>query len=57
MIRRFLMSVAAVAICMAASAQERDEKKVVWADMDGVTVPLPPKEHPRVFIRRYLPSR
>lgn len=51
MIRRFLMSVAAVAICMAASAQERDEKKVVWADMDGVTVPLPPKEHPRVFIR------
>lgn len=51
MIKRFLLSLAAVTICIAASSQERDQKNVVWVDMDGVTVPLPPKEHPRVFIR------
>ena len=51
MIKRILLSLVAVTICVAVSAQERDDKKVVWADMDGVTVPLPPKEHPRVFIR------
>ena len=33
------------------AAQERDQKKAVWVDMDGVSVPLPPKEHPRVFVR------
>lgn len=38
-------------VTMAAVAHERDEKKVVWVEMDGVTVPLPPKEHPRVFVR------
>ena len=38
-------------ISVFASAVERDQKKVVWVEMDGVTVPLPPKEHPRVFVR------
>ena len=31
--------------------QQRDQKKAVWVEMEGVTVPLPPKEHPRVFVR------
>ena len=34
-----------------AGAQQRDQKKVVWTDMDGISVPLPPMEHPRVFVR------
>ena len=38
-------------ITVVSSAQERDQKKVVWVEKDGVTVPLPPKEHPRVFVR------
>ena len=41
----------AVVLCLTSAAQERDQKKVVWVEMDGVTVPLPPKEHPRVFVR------
>ena len=48
-------NIAAFAVCllvsMAAWAQERQGKTVVWAEVDGVTVPLPPKEHPRVFVR------
>ena len=43
--------VATAAIGIACVAQEREQKSVVWVEMDGVTVPLPPKEHPRVFVR------
>lgn len=46
-----MTALAVAVICIACGAQERDEKKVVWVEMDGVTVPLPPKEHPRVFVR------
>ena len=42
---------AATVMCLTAASHERDQKKVVWVEMDGVTVPLPPKEHPRVFVR------
>ena len=38
-------------ITVVSSAQERDQKKVVWVEQNGVTIPLPPKEHPRVFVR------
>ena len=31
--------------------QQRDQQKAVWVEMEGVTVPLPPKEHPRLFVR------
>ena len=41
----------AVLLSIVAAGQERDQKNVVWVEMDGVTVPLPPKEHPRVFVR------
>ena len=51
MIRKLMTALAVAVICIACGAQERDEKKVVWVEMDGVTVPLPPKEHPRVFVR------
>lgn len=34
------------------SMPERKEKEVVWANLDGTMVPLPPTEHPRVFLRR-----
>ena len=37
----------ALIISISASAQQRDSKKAVWVDMDGVSVPLPPMEHPR----------
>lgn len=30
---------------------ERQEKEVVWMQMGQVSVPLPPKEHPRLYIR------
>lgn len=48
--RLFLLAVAMI-VSVAALAQERDQKKAVWVKMDGVSVPLPPKEHPRVFVR------
>lgn len=48
--RLFLLAVTMI-VSVAALAQERDQKKVVWVEMDGVSVPLPPKEHPRVFVR------
>lgn len=30
---------------------ERQEKEVVWMQMGQVSVPLPPKEHPRLYVR------
>ena len=51
MIRKLMTLVATAAIGIACVAQEREQKSVVWVEMDGVTVPLPPKEHPRVFVR------
>ena len=30
---------------------ERQEKEVVWTQMGQVSVPLPPKEHPRLYVR------
>ena len=35
----------------AQQANERQEKEVVWTQMGQVSVPLPPKEHPRLYIR------
>lgn len=50
-LHRLLLVAITFIISITASAQERDQKKAVWVEMDGVTVPLPPKEHPRVFVR------
>ena len=44
--RRWYLMLACVLVSTLAIAQQRDEKKAIWADMDGITVPLPPKEHP-----------
>ena len=41
----------AIIISISASAHQRDQKKAIWVEMDGVSVPLPPMEHPRVFVR------
>lgn len=30
----------------------RDRENVVWTEMEGVRVPLPPIEHPRLYIRK-----
>ena len=54
--KTYFHKLAVVALVLLASmtvvaAQERDQKKAVWVEMDGVSVPLPPKEHPRVFVR------
>ena len=53
MIRKIAVAVFAVMLSLAAMAQERHQTDVVWVEMDGVTVPLPPKEHPRVFVRSW----
>lgn len=50
-LRRLSYLAIVLVISVVSSAQERDQKKAVWVEMDGVTVPLPPKEHPRVFVR------
>lgn len=44
------MSLAAIP-SYAQQMAERQEKEAVWVQMDGVTVPLPPMEHPRLYIR------
>ena len=49
--RRWYLMLACVLVSTLAIAQQRDQKKAVWVDMDGVNVPLPPMEHPRVFVR------
>lgn len=49
-----LTALAAVFSAIPASAQtdtERKENEVVWVERDGVTIPLPPKEHPRLYLR------
>ena len=48
---KFLSGIILLLLSSFCFAQERDVKNVVWVEMDGVTVPLPPKEHPRVFVR------
>ena len=48
---KFLSGIVLLLVSTCCFAHERDMKKVVWVEMDGVTVPLPPKEHPRVFVR------
>ena len=30
---------------------ERDAKQAVWTEIDGVRVPVPPTEHPRLYVR------
>ncbi len=51
----FIVSIASASALSSSSLtsvdQQRDQKKAVWVEMEGVTVPLPPKEHPRLFVR------
>ena len=50
----FLTAILAVSAVVPSPAQtetERKEKEVVWREMDGVRIPLPPKEHPRLYLR------
>lgn len=50
--KRFILSVLIALVGgVSAFSQDRDQKKAVWVDMNGVTVPLPPTEHPRLFVR------
>lgn len=51
--RRFIFIALTVLVTSAVSAQERAPKEVVWTEMDGVDVPLPPLEHPRLFVRSW----
>lgn len=48
-----LLSVSAFAQELPGNSEpaQRKEKEVVWAETDGVTIPLPPKEHPRLYLR------
>lgn len=59
--RKYLMALAAsllflhlTAACLYASAAEsvqRDSVKAVWTEVEGVNIPLPPMEHPRLYVR------
>lgn len=51
--KRFILLAAAVLISAVTFAQERKQNEVVWKEMNGVTVPLPPTEHPRLFVRSW----
>ena len=55
--KKWCLSLVCILVSVMAGAQQRDVKNVVWVDMDGVNVPLPPMEHPRVFVRAHeIPS-
>lgn len=49
--KRFLIIAVTMLLSCMMHAQERKQTEVVWTDMDGVSVPLPPTEHPRLFVR------
>mgnify|MGYP006050799887 FL=1 len=49
--KRFLNVAVTMLLSCMLHAQERKQTEVVWTDMDGVSVPLPPTEHPRLFVR------
>ncbi len=50
--KSIILSVAALAVLsFTLQAQERKMSEAVWTVMDGVSVPLPPMEHPRLYIR------
>lgn len=51
--RRILLVVMAAFMAAALFAQERDRREVVWTEIDGVRMPLPPEEHPRLFVRSW----
>lgn len=51
--KRFILLAAAVLISAVTFAQERKQNDVVWKEINGVTVPLPPTEHPRLFVRSW----
>lgn len=49
--KRFLIIAVVMLFTCMMHAQERKQTEVVWVKMDGVNVPLPPIEHPRLFVR------
>jgi hypothetical protein len=49
--KRLVLCIVAVLISVIATARERKQTEVVWSDVDGVSVPIPPMEHPRLFVR------
>ena len=53
-LKLILTAVFAVSTTIPAFAQtepERKDNEVVWTETDGVTIPLPPKAHPRLYLR------
>ena len=53
-LKLILTAVFAVSTIIPAFAQaepERKDNEVVWTETDGVTIPLPPKAHPRLYLR------
>ena len=51
---RIIRIVAAVALFFVAStlsAQQRKTSEAVWTWHEGVAIPMPPMEHPRLYIR------
>lgn len=49
--KKLLPAVLAALVMVPLSARQRDIENVVWTEIDGVNVPLPPMEHPRLYVR------
>ena len=47
----FLHLTAACLYASAAESVQRDSVKAVWTEVEGVNIPLPPMEHPRLYVR------
>ncbi len=50
--RKILLLAFAIIIYAVSFAQDRKDNEVVWINMEGVDVPLPPIEHPRLYVRK-----
>ena len=47
----FLHLTAAFLYASAAESVQRDSVKAVWTEVEGVNIPIPPMEHPRLYVR------
>ena len=52
--RKYLLAIAAALMFLPVLAKEsvqRDSVKAVWTEVEGVNIPIPPMEHPRLYVR------
>lgn len=49
--KKCILIVTSFIIMLSAGIQAQERNKVTWEKMDDVTVPIPPKVHPRLYLR------